>query len=90
LRRVPQLAELGEPSRLDLSYLGAADVKQIAIRSVEPQKRPTYEVDAAARIGSLLTRVREERFDPSPHANCRWCSFKVLCPLWPEGGQVAR
>jgi superfamily I DNA/RNA helicase/RecB family exonuclease len=90
LRRVPELAALGEPSRLELAYLGATEAKQITRRTIIPAKRPSYEADAAARIGDLLARVHDERFDPSPHANCRWCSFKTLCPLWPEGHEVAR
>ena len=90
LRRVPELAELGEPSRLELAYFAASDAKSITRRWLDPRKRSTYEADAAARIEGLLTRVREERFDPSPTANCRWCSFKVLCPLWPEGAEVSR
>jgi len=90
LRRVPELAELGEPSALELSYLAANEAKGITIRRVSPARRPAYETDAAARIEGLLARVREERFDPSPQANCRWCSFKILCPLWPEGGDVPR
>ncbi len=37
----------------------------------------------------LIERVRgllaTEVYRPNPAANCRYCDFKPLCPLWPEG-----
>ncbi len=43
----------------------------------------------AARLSSLIEEIREllktEVYRPSPEAECRYCDFKTLCPLWPEG-----
>jgi superfamily I DNA/RNA helicase len=43
----------------------------------------------AERLSGLIGRIREllrtEVYRPSPEAECRYCDFKTLCPLWPEG-----
>jgi superfamily I DNA/RNA helicase/RecB family exonuclease len=44
------------------------------------------------RLRGLIERVRElnrtETYRPNPSANCRYCEFKTLCPLWPEGKEL--
>ena len=51
-----------------------------------------YRDDMRERLGGLIDRVRalydEESFRPSTAAQCHWCDFKSLCPLWPEGAAV--
>ncbi len=42
-----------------------------------------------ARVLALADRILAEDFEPSVDANCRTCSFHRLCPLQPEGRQVA-
>ncbi|HZD37787.1 MAG TPA: hypothetical protein VE664_04030, partial [Actinomycetes bacterium] len=37
------------------------------------------------RLIPLLDGAAAEAFDPSPHADCRFCAFKVICPMWPQG-----
>jgi hypothetical protein len=32
--------------------------------------------------------IATETYRPNPVANCQWCDFKSLCPLFPEGQQV--
>jgi hypothetical protein len=29
--------------------------------------------------------IVSEVYRPNPAANCHWCEFRSLCPLWPEG-----
>jgi CRISPR/Cas system-associated exonuclease Cas4 (RecB family) len=41
------------------------------------------------RVLATAERILAEHFSPSVHANCRTCSFHRLCPLQPEGRQVA-
>jgi hypothetical protein len=40
----------------------------------------------------LIAQKRElnetEVYRPNPTANCFWCDFKSLCPLFPEGQPV--
>jgi superfamily I DNA/RNA helicase len=43
----------------------------------------------AARLSGLIEQIRDllrtEVYRPSPQAECRYCDFKTLCPLWPQG-----
>jgi hypothetical protein len=32
--------------------------------------------------------VLAEDFRPNPEADCQWCKFKPLCPLWSEGKEL--
>jgi CRISPR/Cas system-associated exonuclease Cas4 (RecB family) len=45
-----------------------------------------------AELSRLIEMKRElietETYRPNPAANCHWCDFKSLCPLFPEGQQV--
>ena len=44
------------------------------------------------RLAELIARKRElnerEVFRPNPYANCRFCDFQTLCPLYAEGQPV--
>jgi hypothetical protein len=44
------------------------------------------------RLSGLIAQIRElnqtEVYRPKPDANCRFCDFKPLCPLWPEGHEL--
>jgi len=48
-----------------------------------------YQAKMRDRLSGLIARVRElyetERYRPSTSADCYFCDFKTLCPLWPEG-----
>jgi RecB family exonuclease len=51
-----------------------------------------FEQATAERLSGLIGRLRElqvtENYRPSTKANCRFCDFKPLCPLWPEGKEL--
>ena len=32
-----------------------------------------------------LSTVQYAVVDPDPHADCRMCAFKIICPMWPQG-----
>src|SRR5918996_1612875 len=89
MRRVPELAGLGEPDVLEFGYLFLEGTdegyKHFAMR---PDKVPDFERRVEATLLTLLERVRKEEFAPSPEADCTFCSFKPICPLWPEGAEV--
>jgi superfamily I DNA/RNA helicase len=59
---------------------------QLAMNSKAQQE---FGENMAARLTGLIEQVREllrtEVYRPSPQAECRFCDFKTLCPLWPEG-----
>jgi superfamily I DNA/RNA helicase/RecB family exonuclease len=44
------------------------------------------------RLSGLIAQIRElnehEVYRPNPGATCRYCDFKPLCPLWPEGREL--
>jgi superfamily I DNA/RNA helicase/RecB family exonuclease len=44
------------------------------------------------RLSANIAQIKElnqtEVYRPSPDANCRYCDFKPLCPLWPEGREL--
>jgi len=85
-RRDDTIRALGNPKRLELVYLVTA-AKGLTRRIHEPV--PADEARFAGLIESYLERIRAEDFAPNPEAECRYCSFKVICPLWREGAEVA-
>ena len=44
------------------------------------------------RLAALIHRKQElnriEVYRPNPYANCRFCDFKTLCPLFPQGQPI--
>jgi superfamily I DNA/RNA helicase/RecB family exonuclease len=51
-----------------------------------------YRARIEERLDELIGRLRGLResgiYRPNPGANCRFCDFHVLCPLWPEGREL--
>ena len=86
LRRSPELEGLGDPEVVELAYLAVAREEGFKVMSHRPE--PGYEERAEATLLELVARVRAEDFAPSPEANCYFCDFKPICPLWPEGREV--
>jgi superfamily I DNA/RNA helicase len=94
MRRVPELAELGEPRLLELAFLFHEDPDGGFVgKPVRPDRVfdsiSEYETWAETTILGLLDVVRRERFAPNPEADCMWCPFKPICPVWPQGAEVA-
>lgn len=88
LTRVPELAELGTPKYLELAFLGAFYQDGFIRRGVDPTKDPAYDQKAQDRLEGFVKGIRAEEFAPTASANCQWCRFKTLCPVWPEGDEV--
>lgn len=85
-RTDPALKELGKPVCARLLFPGAtwADGKPIE-RTQNAEKAD----EVIERLPGLIAGIIEEDFAPSPVADCQWCEMKPLCPLWPEGREVA-
>jgi superfamily I DNA/RNA helicase/RecB family exonuclease len=53
---------------------------------------PAYREAVVERIREGIGRLRrlyaEDVVRPNPAANCRFCAFKPLCPLYPEGQEL--
>jgi superfamily I DNA/RNA helicase/RecB family exonuclease len=51
-----------------------------------------YRAGIEERLRTLLDRLRSLRergvYPPNAAANCRFCDFKQLCPMWPEGREL--
>ena len=95
MRRVPELAALGDPRVLDLAYLfiegdegGYKHMETRPDRAPDELEFREYEEWAEETIVELLALVRSESFAPNPEAFCMWCDFKPLCPVWPQGAEV--
>jgi hypothetical protein len=56
---------------------------------VSPAGEEDYQRAVRERVSELIDRVREldplGTYRPNPHADCFFCDFKTLCPLYPEG-----
>jgi ATP-dependent exoDNAse (exonuclease V) beta subunit len=84
-KSVPEIAELGEPISMQLIYPGAPISRgDVARRTQKPEEAE----EALKRLPVLIDGVLNEDFRPDPEANCRWCKFKPLCPLWSEGKEL--
>jgi superfamily I DNA/RNA helicase/RecB family exonuclease len=79
---------------VELAYLketrdGSVARAQLGLHSAAQRE---YEKRMAERLSGLIGRIRElnriENYRPNPAANCRYCDFKILCPLWPEGKEL--
>lgn len=81
----PELSALGEPTSMQLVYPGAPLSRgQVAKRSQTPEEAE----EAIKRLPGLIEGVLAEDFRPNPEADCTWCKFKPLCPLWSEGKEL--
>jgi superfamily I DNA/RNA helicase len=56
---------------------------------VNHRSEEQYQTNVRATLASLIAEKRrldlEEVYRPNPAADCFWCDFKSLCPLYPEG-----
>jgi RecB family exonuclease len=52
----------------------------------------TYQAAVRSSLAELIDLKHElidtEVYRPNPTANCYWCDFKSICPLFPEGQPV--
>ena len=89
VKRTPELSALGEPGLLELAY-PAQPYKRggFATRSADPSQAEDYEGESTDRLTELIAAVRREDFEPEPDADCRYCRFTTICPLYPEGTEA--
>jgi PD-(D/E)XK nuclease superfamily len=81
--RDPELAALGHPVEMQLVY--PARVQHGRFTRVSQHPGPDYATQVERRLLTLLDGAAAESFDPDPHADCRMCAFKPICPMWPQG-----
>jgi superfamily I DNA/RNA helicase/RecB family exonuclease len=81
--RDPELAALGHPVEMQLVY--PARVMNGRFTRVSQHPSPDHATKVEQRLVALLDGAAAESFDPDPHADCRMCAFKPICPMWPQG-----
>ncbi len=81
--RDPELAALGRPVEMQLVY--PARVMNGRFTRVSQHPGPDHATKVEQRLLALLDGAAAESFDPDPHADCRMCAFKPICPMWPQG-----
>src|SRR5215204_3869870 len=81
--RDPELAALGHPVEMQLVY--PARVMHGRFTRVSQHPGPDHAGQVERRLLPLLDGAAAESFDPDPHADCRMCAFKPICPMWPQG-----
>jgi superfamily I DNA/RNA helicase len=80
--RDPVLAGFGPPTELRLLFLRTMEARDQPIGAEHALRTETRILEAASEILA-------EKFDPSVQADCDHCEFHRLCPLQPEGREVA-
>jgi superfamily I DNA/RNA helicase len=80
----PELRQLGEPASMQLIYPASLSRGDVAKRCQTPEEAKK----AIERLPALMEGVLAEDFRPDPEADCQWCKFKPLCPLWSEGKEL--
>jgi superfamily I DNA/RNA helicase len=91
-----ELSGFGPVKAVELAFLRDRDYHTGALKrtcmALTAEAGPAYEQEMSERLGALIERLTalqlSEIYTPNPEANCRFCSFKTLCPLWPEGAPV--
>jgi superfamily I DNA/RNA helicase/RecB family exonuclease len=88
----PDLAEYRPVKMLELAFLkGHWRTGDIEFRKwpVSAKNEETYELRMREQLSGLIAKKKEltetEVYRPDPYANCFFCEFKTLCPLYPEG-----
>ena len=78
-----------ELARRALAAGDAATAREaLALYGGELLPADRYEEWAETTIRDLIERIRSEEFAPSPEADCTFCSFRSICPRWPEGREA--
>jgi superfamily I DNA/RNA helicase/RecB family exonuclease len=95
VQEAESLADFKPVRQVELAFLrGNWKTPNIDFRKMPINERDEerYQRVMRERLGALIHRKeqlnRDEVYRPNPYANCRFCDFKTLCPLFPEGQPV--
>ena len=92
--RDEELKELGPPKTAELVYVRhewrgkMSHVQQTTQDNVPEEGSSTWDEAVEGRILTLLEGIETEDFTPNVKADCMFCKFKTLCPLWAEGEEM--
>lgn len=82
----PAIAQHGEPAAMQLVYPFRLYRDQVAVRAQKPGEAEA----ALERLPDMIAGVLAEDFRPRPEADCFFCKFKPLCPLWVDGKELTQ
>ncbi|MGH2555569.1 MAG: RecB family exonuclease, partial [Actinomycetota bacterium] len=94
VNRAEELAAYRPVKAVELAFLkeGLNSSRFYTQLAMNSQAQQQFGETMAARLTGLIEQIREllhtEVYRPSPQAECRYCDFKTLCPLWPEGREL--
>lgn len=71
----------GEPVIAAEMWFPRAESKSVTTRSLDMSSLVTLE-EEMARVTSA---IKEEKWEPTIGEGCKYCSFRLSCPAWPEG-----
>ena len=102
-KKEPSADDMADNLQLAVYHLAASRDEELMtlgpatqLRLLYPRTMKTYNQEIVAghaeatetRILAAAEHILDEEFEPSVHANCRYCSFHRLCPLQREGREV--
>jgi PD-(D/E)XK nuclease superfamily len=89
------LAEFRPVRQVELAYIKGDWKRGELVRpawQIADGEEEEYQTRIREALSMLIARKRHlidtEVYRPNPAANCYWCDFKTLCPLFPEGQPV--
>jgi hypothetical protein len=90
------LAEFRPVRAVELAFVQGAwnNPHETAFRAwaVTTGQAEAYQERVRQTLADLVAKERrlmeEQVYRPNPSADCHWCDFKTLCPLFPEGQDV--
>jgi superfamily I DNA/RNA helicase len=89
------LAEYRPVRQVELAYIKGDWRRGELVRpawQIAESEEQGYQTRIREALAMLIARKRQlidtEVYRPNPAANCYWCDFKTLCPLFPEGQPV--
>jgi RecB family exonuclease len=80
-KRDPDLAALGEPTRLRLHFV---DAGKDAWQTIGPDHEAVWE----GAIANALVGIESEHHEAAAEAECEYCDYQRICPIQREGRLV--
>jgi hypothetical protein len=90
------VADVGPITGVELAFLkGDWRTGELVMREWEVgsgEREEEYQRAMRERLSTLIGELRrldaDRRYRPNPQADCFFCEFRTLCPLYPEGAPV--
>lgn len=93
-KRDESLTSIGEPKIAELVFLRhekGNSIRRATMQRPKPDDDGTPWDDVVERrLAELVEGIQSENFSPNAEADCNFCKFKPICPMWPEGQELSR